>query len=59
MRRKGGGVILIHDIYDNTAEVVQLLMPKRIDTGYQLVTNSELFESKGASLIPGRYIIID
>ena len=50
---KDGDIILMHDIYESTAEATKLLVPKLIDMGYQLVTISELFESKGESLRGG------
>lgn len=50
---KDGDVILMHDIYDSTAEAVKIMVPKLIDMGYQLVTVSELFESKGVSFKDG------
>lgn len=51
---KDGDIILMHDIYDSTAEAVKLLVPELIDMGYQLVTISELFESRGETLKDGQ-----
>ena len=51
---KDGDIILMHDIHDSTAEATQILVPKLIDMGFQLVTVSELYESKGESLESGK-----
>lgn len=51
---KNGDVILMHDIYESTAQAVEVLVPKLIDMGYQLVTISELVESQGDKLESGR-----
>lgn len=50
---KDGDIILMHDIFASTAEATQLLVPKLIDMGFQLVTVSELYESKGEKLESG------
>ncbi len=50
---KDGDIILMHDIYESTAEAVKLLVPELIDRGYQLVTVSELFEARGETLKDG------
>lgn len=49
-----GDIILMHDLYDSTVEASQILIPKLIDMGYQLVTVSELFEIKGTRLVNGQ-----
>lgn len=51
---KDGDIILMHDIYDSTAEAVKLLVPQLIDRGYQLVSVSELFEARGETLKEGQ-----
>lgn len=51
---KDGDIILMHDIYDSTAEAVKSLVPVLIDKGYQLVTVSELFEARGKDLKAGQ-----
>lgn len=48
-----GDIILFHDLYDTTAEAIELLVPKLIAEGYQLVTVSELFKAKGIPLEDG------
>lgn len=44
---KDGDIILMHDIYQSTADAVKQLVPELIAQGYQLVTVSELLEYKG------------
>ena len=51
---KDGDIVLMHDIYDSTAEAVKLLVPQLIDRGYQLVSVSELFEARGETLEEGQ-----
>ena len=41
-----GRVILMHSIYDSTAEATEKLVPWLLDRGFQLVTVSELLEYK-------------
>ena len=49
-----GRIILMHGIYDSTADAVARLVPELINKGYQLVTVSELAEYKGYTLKPGK-----
>ena len=44
---KDGDIVLMHDLFNSTAEATKAIVPKLIDMGYQLVTVSELFEYKG------------
>lgn len=49
-----GCIILMHDIYDSTADAVEVIVPKLIKQGYQIVTVSELLTVKGEKgLEPG------
>ena len=48
-----GDIILMHDIYESTADAVKILVPELISRGYQLVTVSELYELKGEALQVG------
>lgn len=48
-----GKIVLMHDIHTFTAEAVELLLPKLIAAGYQLVTVEELFYYKGVEAVPG------
>ena len=45
-----GKVILMHSIYDSTAEAVEIMVPELVSQGYQLVTVSELAAYKGVDL---------
>lgn len=44
---KDNGIILMHDIYPNSAAALEKLVPILIDQGYQLVTVNELKETLG------------
>lgn len=50
---KDGYIVLMHDLYVSTAEAVEVLIPKLLDEGYQLVTVNELFEARGVELKNG------
>ena len=41
-----GDIILMHDIYNSTAEAVETIVPKLIEKGFQVVSVSELFKYK-------------
>lgn len=41
-----GDIILMHEIYDSTADAVEKMVPVLIKKGYQLVTCEELIEAK-------------
>ncbi len=47
-----GDIILMHDIYNSTADALEIFLPKLIDEGYQLVTVSELYYLRGQALEP-------
>ena len=49
-----GRIILMHGIYDSTADAVAKLVPELINKGYQLVTVSEMAQYKGITLKPGK-----
>ena len=51
---RGGGIILLHDKEDNfrTVEAVRQLLPIMLSDGWQLVTVSELFDSRGITPQP-------
>lgn len=44
---KDGDIILMHDLYDATADASAILIPALIERGYQLVTVSELSGYRG------------
>lgn len=49
-----GAIILMHDIYDSTAQAVETIVPELVNKGYQIVTVSELAYLKGIQLEPGQ-----
>lgn len=51
---KDGDIVLMHDIYDSTAEAVELLVPKLKEQGYQVVSVSEMARYKGIELKLGK-----
>ncbi len=48
-----GDIILMHEIYDFTADVCEILIPKLAQAGYKMVTVSQLFAAYGTKLEPG------
>ena len=48
-----GGIILMHDIFEESVEAAKKAIPLLIAEGYKLVTISELAEVKGVALEPG------
>ena len=50
---KDGDIILMHDMYEASAEAVETIVPSLIAEGYQLVTVSELAEYRGMMLQEG------
>lgn len=48
-----GDIVLMHDLYSSTADAMEVVIPKLIEMGYQLVTVDELFEAKGITLQAG------
>ena len=48
-----GCIILMHDIYESTADAVELVVPWLIDNGYQVCSVSDMFAARGVSLEPG------
>ena len=40
-----GAIILMHDIYDFTADMSEILIPKLVAAGYKLVTVSEMYDA--------------
>jgi peptidoglycan/xylan/chitin deacetylase (PgdA/CDA1 family) len=49
-----GDIILMHEIYDTTAQAVEKLVPKLIKRGYQLVTCNEIVTARsGKAPTPG------
>lgn len=49
-----GDIVLMHDIYDFTADLCELLVPGLIEKGFKLVTVSEMYEAYGSELKNGK-----
>ena len=50
-----GDIVLMHEIYDSTADAVERMVPELIDRGFQLVTCHALVTAKGgAEPVPGK-----
>lgn len=50
-----GDIVLMHDIYEPTAQAVAELVPALQEKGYQIVTVSELFQYRNVTPEPGVY----
>ena len=50
---KDGDIILMHDLYESTAEASETIIPELVSRGFQLVTVSELSSYRGG-MIPGK-----
>ncbi len=50
---KDGDIILMHDVYTETADAAEKIIPELIARGYKLVTVSEMFAYKGLELSAG------
>ena len=50
---KDGDIILMHDLYSTTADACEVIIPKLIEQGFQLVTVEELLEYKGVDIENG------
>lgn len=50
---RDGDIILMHDLYPQTAAACEEIIPKLRERGFQLVTVDELFAAKGIELKPG------
>lgn len=48
-----GAIILCHDLHKTTVDAMETAIPKLIESGYQLVTVSELLTSGGQAMVPG------
>ena len=48
-----GRIILMHSLYQSTADAVEVIVPEMISQGYQLVTVSQLAQAKGVTLSAG------
>ena len=50
---KDGDIILMHDLYDATADASETIIPELVSRGFQLVTVSELSSYRGG-MLPGK-----
>lgn len=50
---KDGDIILMHDLYEETVEASETIIPELIKKGYQLVTVSELAQARGVQMENG------
>ncbi len=48
-----GAIVLCHDLHKTTVDAMEMAIPKLIESGFQLVTVSELLASTGQPLVPG------
>lgn len=48
-----GSIILMHDLYEASADTVEKIVPELISEGYKFVTVTELFESRKVELKDG------
>lgn len=51
-RVSDGSIVLMHDIHNSSVEAAKILIPKLIESGYDLVTVSEMAQIKGEQLNP-------
>lgn len=49
-----GDIILMHELYSQTADATERIVPELVNRGYQLVTVSEMAAAKGIALQPGQ-----
>lgn len=54
---RDGSIVLMHDLYDSTADASDVLIPWLIENGYQLVTVSEMMAVKGIEMKDGETYI--
>ncbi len=50
---ENGDIILMHDIYNFTADLCDLIVPALVEKGFKLVTVSELYDAYGVELENG------
>lgn len=51
---KDGDIVLMHDIYESTAEAVSIMVPRLKEEGFQILTVSEIAKYKGKELELGK-----
>ncbi len=50
---RDGSIVLMHDIYPESADAIELVLPKLAEKGFVFLSISELFESAGIQLQAG------
>lgn len=50
---KNGAIILCHDLYEQTADAIEIILPQLQEMGYQFVTLSEMFSFMDGGPEPG------
>lgn len=56
---RDGYIILMHDLYESTAEATERIIPWLLEQGYQITCISNMFEARGEEVLPGhvyRYV---
>jgi peptidoglycan/xylan/chitin deacetylase (PgdA/CDA1 family) len=53
-RVQDGDIILMHDIHKTTIDACEVLIPRLVQSGYQLVTVSEMMRAKGVEPVCGK-----
>lgn len=48
-----GSIVLSHDLYDQTVEAMEIVVPKLLERGYQLVTVSEMLSLRSTECAEG------
>ncbi len=57
---ESGDIVLMHDIYNFTADLCELIIPALVEKGFKLCTVTEMYEAYGAELKNGKvYYSID
>ena len=51
---RDGSVVLMHSIYEKTAQAVEKIIPVLIEQGFELVTVSEMYKKKNTPLESGK-----
>ncbi|GHU64308.1 hypothetical protein FACS189418_8830 [Clostridia bacterium] len=51
---RDGAIVLMHDLYETTAQAVVQLVPQLISQGYQIVSVEEMYAAKGLPLNPNQ-----
>ena len=50
---KDGYIILMHDLYESTAEATERIIPWLIEQGYQVTCVSDMFKARGEEVLDG------